>query len=145
MVDINKVEKQLQLLRKYLNILKELGKCSLDDFMGDPRNYGSAERFLQLSIETSLNIGNHIISAYSLDPPQDYSDIFAILGKNRIIPADFAEKMITMARFRNRLVHVYWEIDTSKVYQYIKENINDFEVFARYTLAFIEKATPERK
>lgn len=30
-------------------------------FTGDPRNYGSAERFLQLAIETTLNIGNHII------------------------------------------------------------------------------------
>lgn len=145
MVNMDKVEKQLQLLRKYLRILKELGKCTLDEFLADPRNYGSAERFLQLSIETTLNIGNHVISAFSLDPPQDYSDIFAILGKNNIIPADFAGKMANMARFRNRLVHIYWDIDTVLVYRYIRENIDDFEVFARHILVFIENGAHKRK
>jgi len=34
-----------------------------------------------------------------------------------------------MARFRNILVHRYWEVNEKKVYQYAKENLVDFEKF----------------
>lgn len=137
MVNYNKVNKQIQMLDKYIDILKQLRHLSPVEFAEDPRNYGSAERFLQLAIETTLNIGNHLISALSFEAPQDYADIFLILGKNKVLPQDFASELTNMARFRNRLVHVYWEIDTARVYGIIKTKLEDFEKFKGYVLAFL--------
>jgi len=37
-----------------------------------------------------------------------------------------------MAKFRNVLVHLYLEVDRQRVYQYLQENLDDFETFARY-------------
>ncbi|HOV79686.1 MAG TPA: DUF86 domain-containing protein [Bacillota bacterium] len=127
------------MLDKYLEILRQLSLVSLTEFTGDPRNYGSAERFLQLAIETTLNIGNHIISAHNFEAPQDYSDIFLILGKHNILPGSFAEELANMALFRNRLVHVYWEVDTKRVYNIIQKRLGDFEDFKRYLIAFLSK------
>lgn len=76
MVNFQKIEKQIQMLDKCLDFLKQLSRLNLVEFTGDPRNHGSAERFLQLAIETTLNIGNHIISTHNFEAPQDYSDIF---------------------------------------------------------------------
>ena len=34
-----------------------------------------------------------------------------------------------MARFRNRVVHLYDEVDTGDVYQYVIEGISDINAF----------------
>lgn len=99
MVNFQKIEKQLQMLNKYLDILKQLSRLNQVEFIEDPRNYGSAERFLQLSIETTLNIGNHIISTHNFEAPQDYSDIFLILGKHDVLPKDFADELAKYGPF----------------------------------------------
>lgn len=140
MVNFQKIDKQLQMLKKFLDILKQLSHLPPSEFAGDPRNYGSAERFLQLAIETTLNIGNHIISAQNFEAPQDYSEIFLILGKHNVLPKDFADELTNMARFRNRLVHIYWEVDTLRVYNIIQTKLGDFEDFMRHVLAFLAKA-----
>jgi len=137
MINFQKIQKQVQLLNRYLDILKQLKELKLDEFTADPRNYGSGERFLQLAIETTLNMGNHLISAYNFEAPEDYADIFLILGKHNVLPADFARELTNMARFRNRLVHVYWEVDTAMVYSLIQNRLSDFERFRDYVLSFI--------
>ena len=140
MVNFQKIDKQLQMLDKYLSFLKQISRFNLTEFTEDPRNYGSAERFLQLAIETTLNIGNHIISTHNFEAPQDYADIFIILSKHSILPKNFAEELNNMARFRNRLVHVYWEVDTSRVYNIIQSKLGDFEIFKRYIKEFLSHA-----
>lgn len=50
------------MLAHYVRILRDLSEIPLDEYCSDPRNFGSAERFLQLAIETTLSIGHHIIS-----------------------------------------------------------------------------------
>jgi len=65
LVNFQKIAKQLQMLKKFVDILKQLRLLNPVEFVDDPRNYGSAERFLQLAIETTLNIGNHIISTHN--------------------------------------------------------------------------------
>jgi len=34
-----------------------------------------------------------------------------------------------MAKFRNRLVHIYWEVDAKELYKYLTENLKDFQTF----------------
>jgi len=42
---------------------------------------------------------------------------------------DLAEKLIEMAKFRNRSVHIYWEVDDEIIYDIINEYIQDIEEF----------------
>ncbi len=37
--------------------------------------------------------------------------------------------MILMTRFRNRIIHLYWDIDDKLVFKIIKENCDDFQEF----------------
>jgi uncharacterized protein YutE (UPF0331/DUF86 family) len=34
-----------------------------------------------------------------------------------------------MAKFRNRLVHVYWEINDDLLHEIVRNNLNDFDFF----------------
>lgn len=35
-----------------------------------------------------------------------------------------------MARFRNRLVHMYWDIDDEAVYTFLQSSLSDLQDFA---------------
>ena len=39
--------------------------------------------------------------------------------------------MIQMARFRNRLVHIYWDIDDTEMYRIIQTRLQDIRRFLR--------------
>ncbi len=39
-----------------------------------------------------------------------------------------------MARFRNRLVHLYWEVDDQQVYHILTHDLDDFDAFVAYIL-----------
>ena len=34
-----------------------------------------------------------------------------------------------MARFQNRLVHLYWEVDDEQLYEILQERLDDFKKF----------------
>jgi len=36
-----------------------------------------------------------------------------------------------MAKFRNLLVHLYWQVDNKKVYHILKEDIQDLRTYLR--------------
>ena len=50
-VDRTRVDQLLALLGRYLRILRDLSDVPRDEYVTDPRNYGSGERFLQLAYE----------------------------------------------------------------------------------------------
>ena len=41
----------------------------------------------------------------------------------------FVERLMEMAKFRNRLVHIYWNVDDEVVYEVLQEDIQDVEEF----------------
>ena len=61
--------------------------------------------------------------------PRDNADSFAVLVEHGILPADSRETLGAMARFRNRLVHLYWGIEDARVHQYLQEGLGDLEGF----------------
>jgi len=127
-----------RLNRYYLHLL-DLKKLSVDDFAKDDIKRAAAERYLQLAIESCLNIGNRIISLCQFDrpvnTPETYADIFVELNRLGFIDNDFSERLIKMAKFRNRLVHLYWELDTETVYNIIHANVDDFKLFQEKIVA----------
>ena len=130
------IRKRMNKLDEYLSILNNLRKYSYDDFTCSPERYGSAERFLQLSIEAILDMGNHVIADSDLGIVNWYSDIPAILEKKGYLDSRLKKEWLQMIGFRNTLVHDYVEIDRRIVYDVLQNHLKDFEeikqVFARF-------------
>ncbi|MDI6891768.1 MAG: DUF86 domain-containing protein [Actinomycetota bacterium] len=120
--------------------LKPVSAVSLKEFLEDTVSQDITERNLQIAIQVCLDIGTHIISSLGLERPKDYKDVFSILGKEGIIPSQFASKIAPMAGFRNILVHDYIEIDLNKVYSHLQK-LEDFNRFAQYISEFASKET----
>lgn len=139
MVDPELIADRLGRLDAYLKILRRLARYSREDLTGDPLTLGGAERFLHKAIESCLDIANHIVATERLRSPSGYADIFAVLAENGILPEEFLPIMQDMARFRNRLVHLYWEIESEIIYRILQSHLDDFERFRKYILIFLKK------
>jgi uncharacterized protein YutE (UPF0331/DUF86 family) len=44
-----------------------------------------------------------------------------------------------MVSFRNRTVHLYWELDDDVVYDILQNNLGDFETFVDHILNSMEE------
>lgn len=130
MVKRNVVVARLEKLRGYLETLKAVQKSDLKKFKADPFIHGAAERYLHLSIECLLDIGNHIIADRGYPKPDSYGEILRVLTDEGVIPEELFRQLNGMAAFRNVLVHDYLKLDLDKVYQVINEKLQYFEKLA---------------
>jgi uncharacterized protein YutE (UPF0331/DUF86 family) len=128
-VSVEKINDKLKQLDEFLAILKDVPKASRDEFLNDKILMGGAKYYLQVSIECCLDIANHIIAAECFRAPKDYADSFKVLEENQVLDENLGIKLRQMAKFRNRLVHLYGEIDDAYVYQFIEKDLQDILAF----------------
>ena len=101
----------------------------MDKFLKDKILIGSAKYYLQVSIECCLDVANHIIAAERFRVPQDYADSFKVVQEQDLVPVNLGKRLQQMAKFRNRLVHLYGTIDDANVHKYINKDVNDLVAF----------------
>ena len=125
-----------------MNALKEIQKLAYEDFAREHILKDSAERNFQVAIQAALDIASLILADQSVDIPTEYSSLFPKLAEIGAIPVEFAQRLVGMAKFRNVLVHLYMEVDSKRIYAYTQNNLDDFELFARYIGEYLA-ALPE--
>jgi len=134
MVDKDTIQGIVGNLESYVKKLRELATCSWDEFQGDFRNIESAKHLLQVSIGCCLDLANHIIAAEGWRSPQDYFDSFRVLNEQGLISTEFLSTLRQMVSLRNRLVHLYWQVDEEVLYRILQEDLGDFDRFVRDVL-----------
>ncbi|MCJ7622965.1 MAG: DUF86 domain-containing protein [Anaerolineaceae bacterium] len=107
----------------------------------DYKSIGSARYYLQVSIETCINIANHLIATEKLRTPKDYRDSFQVLNETGILADDLTHTMRELAGLRNLLVHLYWDVDDKMIFEGIRSELGDFEVFVGCIMVFLERTT----
>lgn len=137
MVKRDVIHKKLRKLDEYLAILHDLQHCQFEEFSSDPRLHGSAERFLHLAIEATIDIGNHIIADDNLGVMNYYNDIPAILAEKRLITSAQQVTWTKMIGFRNVLVHDYADIDQRIVYDVLQNRLQDIEDLKRFFATYL--------
>ncbi len=127
MVKPEVIRKRFNKFDEYIDILEKSQRYSREEFMSEPERYGSAERFLHLSIELLTDVGNHIIAEEGLGVVNWYSDIPEILYSKKIISEKHKEVWIKMIGFRNTLVHEYLDVDLIIVYDVLQTGLKDLQ------------------
>jgi uncharacterized protein YutE (UPF0331/DUF86 family) len=135
MVDQAKLDQMLSNLGRYVRVLDALAAESADAFLSNPDKVGNAKYHFVIAIECCIDIANHIIASENYRFPKDNADSFLMLGEYAVIDAGFAAALGAMARFRNRLVHVYWDVGDQQVREHLETSLSDFDRFARQIAA----------
>lgn len=122
-----------------LGKLKRLAEHSQREFLEHYEKIDSAKYNFIVTIESLIDICNRLIAKQKLGSPEDYADVVRLMKGKGVIEETLAQRLIQMVKFRNMLVHVYWKIENDKVYQYLTENLEDFESFKRAIRAYLAK------
>lgn len=129
MVDEQRVAEKLRMIRENLDKLSLFKGVPVHSFISDFKEYDSAKYNLQTTIEAMLDICNHIIARNAYEVPKTNADAFRLLCRKKILSADMEDTYTAMARFRNRVVHLYDQVDSREIFRMINENLADFERF----------------
>lgn len=132
-----KVARKIKNMQGYVTFLRE-HSADEEELLKDYLLKSAIERNLQLAIESALDIGEIIISAENLEKPEDYRSIISTLGKEGIIPINFAKDFQEAAKLRNILVHMYTEVDPAEISQILENNLDDFDEYTQYIAIYLE-------
>ncbi len=132
-LDIDKLRNFISGIEECIDELKEIIKGGKQKFLGDRHRYALAEHYFRRALEGILSAGTHIVSRYPVKT-KDYREIIITLGNLKIIPEKFAQKNKALAGYRNRLVHVYWEVSSEELFDTIAGHIHDLSKFCKYFL-----------
>jgi uncharacterized protein YutE (UPF0331/DUF86 family) len=125
------VRHRCQEIAESVSRLEKIAEMSQDAFLADQDIRDIASYRLLIAIEAALSICYHISSKQLKKVPENYADCFQLLGDAGLIPLDLSANLQQMARFRNLLVHVYWEVEEGVVYDIIRSHLRDLRQYCQ--------------
>jgi len=129
-VDAERIARLLERLRGWVAELDRLAGLPEAELAGDRDRLASVKYHFIAAIECCIDLAHHVIAAERLRAPQDYADAFAALAEKGVSTQGTATALAQAARFRNRLVHLYWEVDDRLVIDYLRGERRVFLDFA---------------
>lgn len=112
--------------------LAELKKLATEPFetFAHGVGYKLAQYHLHRALEGVFHITAHILARVPGGQATQYKELAQKLGELGVVPKEFAEgKLVTMAKYRNRLVHFYAQITPEELYGILHKDLGDFTVF----------------
>jgi len=134
----DKIAKLVSEMRKAVTRLQYHKTLNKEAFFNDPDKISSAKYNFVIAIESAIDICNHVISQNSFRIPDDYADTFQVLEEQGVFETDFVNDLKEMAKFRNRLIHIYMEIDDEQVYNILLTRLDDFNIFLDRIAIFLK-------
>jgi len=92
--------------------------------------------------ETAIDLASMAVRARYLGMPSETRELFALLEREQVIPADLGKRLRGMVGFRNLAVHQYREIDLDIVESVIRENLDDLLNFGQIAGRFLGAINP---
>jgi uncharacterized protein YutE (UPF0331/DUF86 family) len=135
------IGKKLVLLDGYQQRLISLQKHDLEEFLNDQHLQWSVEHRLQLSIQCVIDVSQALIRKKGLTCPSHAVDVVALLAEQRLVSRELGEKLVSMVRFRNVVVHAYDHVRPDVVHQCLMTRLGDFDLFAKQILDHIDGVT----
>ena len=137
MLDPDLIRCRCQDITDSVERLRRIKEVPLTVFLEDQDQRDIACYRFQTAIEAALGLCYHIAAKQLRQVPEEYAQCFVLLEQAEIITPELSGKLQQIARFRNLLVHRYWKIDYSAVYNIIENNTDDLEEFCRQVVRLI--------
>lgn len=130
-LNIDLIQARFEDIGQSLERLEEMRGMPRDRFLADQDMLDVACYRLLVAIEAALQICFHVSAQRLQRAPEAYAECFALLGEDGILPSELSQNLQQMARFRNMLVHVYWQVDYDRVYDVLQAHLGDLRAFVR--------------
>ena len=125
-------------IRLALAQLREAAANPVESLTNDANLRDATLYRLIVAIESAQAICTHLAAHLPTRAPSTVSDCFQALAERTVISPDLAGRLGQMARFRNLLVHRYWELDLARVHRILREDLGDLDAYLGAVTAFVE-------
>jgi uncharacterized protein YutE (UPF0331/DUF86 family) len=109
--------------------LEGISKVPEAEFLASDDAKDIASYRLLVAIEAALAICYHVCSKKLQTVPEEYAQCFTTLSENKLISEELSIELQKMARFRNLLVHMYYKVDYTRVYEIVNNRLSDLKEF----------------
>lgn len=137
-LNVSSIKKRLRKLEQYIGELEKHQKLTQTQFREDFTTQLAVERAFQAGIECCSDIASHVVSVLQLGHPSEQRDLYVFLASAGYLTEDFAAAMGDMTAFRNRIVHMYMEIDVARLFRYLREDVGYLKQFREVAEAIVD-------
>jgi uncharacterized protein YutE (UPF0331/DUF86 family) len=134
----------IERLESYVRDLREAQPRNFEAYERDKMLRRYMERMLHMAIDTAIQVGLGILTAEAMRQPENYHDIFIILGENGILPPPLVDSLTALVEFRNLLVYEHTGVDDAMVYGFAKKRLDDLSALARVARAYLLQSADRR-
>lgn len=127
--DQARLQAKLDHIRARVAQLRDTGAGGKDAFLGDRVLVDATIRRLQTAVEAAVDAALHVVVRENLRTPNDDGDAFRLLCQAGVVESSELPSLLAMVRFRNRLVHIYAEVDDDAIWQVVDGSLPDLERF----------------
>jgi len=138
MLDKDKLISKMNFIKQSKRKLEELKKIERQSFLSNFTCFDSTKYNFIVMIEAMVDICNHIISRQGFEIPASSADSVRILIKNNILSGEHQATFVAMVKFRNRIVHLYHDVNNEEVYDILHNNLDDIDKFLADIMNYIE-------
>ena len=129
MFDDTGILDHLRALNESLKDWERYQSIPLDELHTDRDKRNMVLHALLISIQSAIDIVNHIIAEKGFRKPSTYRETFEILYEEGLISKNLSENLSDLAGFRNVLVHIYWQLDIAAIYEIVQQDLGVLKNF----------------
>lgn len=130
-IDKEKIKQRFSEINEAISGAKDLAKLSDKEFWSRKENIAAVKYYLLQAIEAIGGICVHVAAKKFNKGVSAFGECFEIMEKEGVLEKDLADKLRKMAKFRNKLIHRYWEIEDKNILEYTRKDIGDFEDYIK--------------
>lgn len=138
-IDIERVKERAREIRESLEKIRQYATLPDAEFFADERNLYTVMHLLLIAIEATASLCTHILAKTARKAPASHGECFEGLRNLGIVDDELASRLVKMVRFRNLLVHRYWEVDPVRVLDYARKDVGDFKAFLAAVEGFVRR------
>ncbi|HBP64819.1 MAG TPA: DUF86 domain-containing protein, partial [Desulfosporosinus sp.] len=127
MVDKDIIQRKLSVIDLRLQNLETLKLMELKEFMASFQAVDAAKYNLQVCIEALIDVSNHVVARERWGIPSTSAEAVKLIIQHGVLGKDKESSLVQMVKFRNRIVHLYQEVDDSDIYRILQENLDDIK------------------
>lgn len=138
MIDRELVTRKMVLISEDLRRLEALARTTREEYLASETSEALAERYLERMIGRMIDVNYHLLTESGEAPPRDYYESFVALPRIGALEGEFARRLAPCAGLRNRIVHVYDDLDAGRVYDSLRTALQDVPAYLSAIRTFLD-------
>ncbi|MEK7635828.1 MAG: HepT-like ribonuclease domain-containing protein [Patescibacteria group bacterium] len=128
-IDKKKIQQRFAEIDAALEEIKKIISFGDEKILSDKIDLAALKYNLLQAIEAVGGVYVHLAAKKFHKAVSAFGECFEVLENEKALQPDLSLKLRNMVKFRNKLIHRYWEINDKNILEYAKNDLSDFEDF----------------